>query len=186
MPDKEIWKDIPGYNGKYQASNLGNIRSTYYQNNRYNIKVPRILIMKPYRQKTGYLSIVLGTGSGRGKSIRLHRLIATTFIPNPEPSIKTQVDHINGKRDDNRVINLRWVSPYENSHNPICMESHQKINGSNSSKKVLCIDTGIVYPSATEAARQMNLNARCVMNVCREGSTRKSTGGYHFRYINKE
>lgn len=102
---KEIWKDIEGFEGKYRISNLGNVMSyAVYSNGK---------LMKPKYDKDGYLSIGLSMGKrGKIKYLRIHRLVAITFIPNPNNM--EIVNHINGIRDDNRVENLEWC---DNSYN---------------------------------------------------------------------
>lgn len=98
----EIWKDIIGYEGYYQISNLGNIkRFRKYKSN----------ILKPRINKRGYVQITLCKNSCT-KTFRLHRLIAESFIDNPQK--KLQVNHINGIRHDNRLENLEWVTQNEN------------------------------------------------------------------------
>lgn len=113
---KEIWKDIEGYEGLYQASNTGFIRS-----------LDRIVIDKngrsvPYKGKVlsgtdngrGYLKVALQQGGRETrKVVKVHRIIAQTFIPNPEN--KPEVNHINCIKTDNRVENLEWNTESENS-----------------------------------------------------------------------
>jgi len=104
---KEIWRDIPGYEGKYQVSNIGRVVS--YINNRRHPASAHIL-----KQKLcgGYFCVALCS-----KSYRVHRLVAMAFIPNQEN--KPYIDHINTIRTDNRVENLRWCTQKENVHNSI-------------------------------------------------------------------
>lgn len=97
----EEWRDIAGYEGLYQVSDWGNIMSV-----RKNEK------MKPSLGKNGYLKTVLTKDKER-KYALIHRLIAETFVANPEN--KSCVDHINGVRTDNRAENLRWVTHKENN-----------------------------------------------------------------------
>ena len=95
----EEWKDAINYNGLYQVSNLGRIRNTKEK------------IIKQYKDHKGYLITQLTNGK-TSKTIRVHRLIAMTFIPNIKN--KAQVNHINCNKADNRIENLEWVTNNEN------------------------------------------------------------------------
>lgn len=97
-----IWKDVKGFEGCYTVSNTGLIKSTYKSKK----------ILKPNKDKDGYLSVTL-TKDGKPHYLRVHRVVALTFIPNPDNL--PVVNHINKVVDDNRVCNLEWVTVYENS-----------------------------------------------------------------------
>lgn len=108
--DNEIWRDIKGYENLYKVSNQGNVKSLIHKNQK---------ILKLTKTKSGYLRVTLFKNEER-KSFLVHRLIAETFIPNPEN--KPCVDHINTIRDDNRVENLRWVTHKENNNNELSLK----------------------------------------------------------------
>ena len=99
----EIWKDIPGFEGLYQASNEGRIRSLTRQVYNY-IKPGRIL--KSNIKNSGYLYLSISNGNNKFKHANVHRLVALAFIPNPDS--KPQVNHKDGNRLNNNVDNLEW------------------------------------------------------------------------------
>ncbi len=97
---KEIWKDTAGFLN-YQVSNLGNIRGIYGK------------ILKQHPNRNGYISVTLYTnGNGEKKTVRVHRLVACTFIENPLG--KREVNHIDGNKCNNSAENLEWCSTSEN------------------------------------------------------------------------
>ena len=111
---EEIWRNIEGYEGLYQVSNIGRVRSLDRYDNRGRKRKGQI--KKGSVNKYGYLLIGLKK-NGKQKTYGVHRLVASAFIPNPEN--KPHIDHMNTIRDDNRVVNLRWVTPSENNNNEL-------------------------------------------------------------------
>lgn len=100
----EIWKDIEGYEGMYKISNLSRVKS--YR--RGSIKIMRQTV-----NASGYHIVELARNNER-RSFRVHRLLAQAFIPNPDK--KPVINHINGKKGDNSLNNLEWVTISENIH----------------------------------------------------------------------
>jgi hypothetical protein len=101
----EIWKDVIGYEGLYQVSNFGNVKSL---GNEFSRKER---LLKLSTQSKGYLTVVLQKDAKR-KMTLVHRLVAEYFIPNIDN--KPQINHINGIKTDNKVENLEWVLHREN------------------------------------------------------------------------
>lgn len=153
------WKQIEGYE-KYSVSDTGLVKNT---------KSGRFLTYA--KDKDGYLYVSFPE-NGKVKKVRLHRLVATTFIPNPEN--KATVDHINGNKEDNRVSNLQWLSYKENLNK--YWELHRK--------PVICVEYGIVYESSYQAATELGLSQSHITEVCRK--KRKHEKHLHFEYYEGE
>lgn len=151
---KEIWKDIVGYEGKYQVSNCGNIRSLNYN------KTGAIKNISPSVKKTGYKTVNLQTGS-MFKCYLLHRLVAQAFIPNPDN--KPVVNHKNGDKSDNKVKNLEWCTHKDNQ-----LHAHY-VTKVKKTTRVKCLESGIIYPSIREAARQTGVSSGWISIVSRGG-----------------
>lgn len=108
----EYWCDVEGYPG-YQVSNLGNVRSLDRVVRRKNGRTLTIKgqPLKPQKNHKGYLRVRLRKEK-KEKALSVHRLVATAFIANPK--CKLQVNHLNGVKHDNNVLNLEWCTPSEN------------------------------------------------------------------------
>lgn len=147
----EIWKDIKGYEGLYQVSNLGRVRSLG-NGNSSNSKFK----IRKLDKSSKYYRIILSNNKKRDKYL-VHRLVAEAFIPNPEN--KPEIDHKNTDVTDNRVENLRWVTRVENLNNPITRARKSKVqtNGKKS-KPVLqytIFDEFVrEWPSINETGRE--------------------------------
>lgn len=141
------WRDIKGYEGKYQVSNLGNVKSlNFHRKNKECLLTPKI-------DKDGYLEIALYK-NGKSKYYRIHRLVAIAFISNNEN--KKEVNHINGIKSDNRVDNLEWCTSSENQVHAY-KTGLQKISGGalSNRKKIKCIELNIIKDSIHEMQRYL-------------------------------
>lgn len=201
----EIWRDIKGFEGLYQVSNLGRVKSLNYK------RTGKERVLKGMRLKRGYLGVSL-CKDGVLKTFYIHRLVAEAFIPKVEG--KEFIDHINADKTDNRVENLRWTTHKENCNNPLTAkrisealsgennpfygrrhtdEAKRKMSEArkgkfgaenNSSKPIVGInkETGeeVVFAAAMEAQRVLGINDGNICECCK--GKRKSAGGYYWRY----
>lgn len=106
---EEIWKPIEGYEGFYEVSNLGRVRSLWFRNNHSLVK--RNKIMSATDNGHGYLIVGLNKEAKR-KNYYVHRLVAKAFIPNPDNL--PVIDHIDHDRSNNAVTNLQWLTQKDN------------------------------------------------------------------------
>lgn len=160
----EIFKDITGFNGNYQVSNLGNVKSLNYH------RTGKEMLLSPGVSTSGYLMVIL-CKDGKMESHNIHRLVAEAFLPNPNgyPCI----NHRNECKQDNSVDNLEWCSyKYNNTYN----DRHLK-----TAKSIFCLELNKVFQSSCEAERQTGIYQSNI-NRCLKG-IRKSAGGYHWRYL---
>lgn len=166
---EEVWKDIEDYESLYQVSNFIKVM---------NVKTGKILKLC-LDKSTGYYIVTLYKGNKRKKML-MHRLVAQTFILNPD-NLPT-VDHINRIKTDNRVDNLRWA-PWE-------LQAENRDDTNRESQKESCSKPvsqytlgGVFikeYPSIIEAGRDTGINYSSICQCCL--GKRKSAGGYIWRY----
>lgn len=144
---KEIFKDIKGYEGLYEISNYGNVRSLYNYRGGHNI-------LKPKEKKNGYYQIGLRKYNKR-KWYSIHRLVAEAFIPNPNKLL--QINHINENKKDNRVENLEWCNQlYNNTYGTRINRLKDKLN-----QKIYQYDLNLnlikEWNSSKEASEELNI-----------------------------
>ena len=171
---EEIWKDIKGYEGLYQVSNMGNVRSLNYH------QTGQIQILRPWATTGGYLRVNLRK-DGKGKNQAVHRLVAQAFIPNPNGF--TEINHKDEDKTNNRMENLEWCDRIYNLNYGTRSErsAHARRNHPRRSKQVLCVETGAVYPSGREAERKTGLFNGSISKACL--GKHKTAGGFHWEYV---
>lgn len=166
---KEIWRDIKGYEGKYQVSNLGNIKSLDYK------RTGEEQLIKQCKDRYGY-PVVLLYKNGNRKQYSVHRLVAFAFIPNPLN--KPQVNHMNRNKSDNNIKNLEWCSNLENMQHAI------KTGINKYKRKIIQYDKSMnsikEWDSIVEASNELNMTRANIIQCCR--GKQKSAGGYTWRY----
>lgn len=116
----EEWKPIKGYEGIYEISNMGRVRSLEFKRDNKSNNRTKKRLLQPHINKNGYQKTTLTDRNGNKKTYRIHRLVAIHFIDNPNGY--NIVDHINTNRADNRYFNLRWVTHEENMNNDKTIE----------------------------------------------------------------
>ena len=172
----EQWKSIAGYEGIYEVSDLGRVKSLKHGKER---------ILKPGKDRGGYLQVVLYK-DGKKKMLLVHRLVADAFIPN-QNNLDT-VNHKDEVKTNNVASNLEWMSQKDNlnygTRNKRASES--KINHPSLSKKVQMLDKKTcellaTFPSTMEAERVTGIDQGSISQCC--NGKYKSTGGYIWMYI---
>lgn len=182
MNDKEIWKDIEDYEGIYQISNLGRVKSLEKTmwNNHQNIKKEE-MILKPNKDGKGYFCVKLYKNK-KCKMKKVHRLVAQAFIDNPNN--KKQVNHIDGNKENNCVNNLEWCTCQENIKHSWKNHLHKPLKGKDNklSKEVLQYDLQgnfiKVWDCVEEARKTLHISN--ISSVC--NGKRKKAGGYIWKY----
>ena len=161
----EVWKDIAGFEGLYQVSTLGNVKSLGRMRLSKNESFSKVKerILKPALRK-GYLKVVL-CKDGKRNDYDIQQLVANAFISNPNGY--PCVHHKNENKQDNRVENLEWVS-------------HQKNIEYSCAKPVYCVELNKMFKSIIEAKRITGINDRHICSCCK--GRRNTAGGYHWRY----
>lgn len=163
----ENWKDIQGYEDYYQVSDLGNIRIKRNGRLKYQSK-----------EKNGYKRTTLSFVDHKSKMFLVHRLVAITFVDNPEN--KPEIHHINHIKDDNRAINLKWVDKSEN-------QKLAYISGNSYSataKKVKQFTKEGVFIkeyNSVREAHKLTKTAYTSIRKCCNGEI-KSAGGFKWQY----
>lgn len=180
----EVWKDIKGYEGLYQVSNLGRVRSYYVYNKRLNNKAviskTKCKILKPVTLKLGYKRVILVKNKVKKRKF-VHRLVAEAFIPNFNKL--PIVNHIDSNPSNNVVDNLEWCTAKGNMEH--CMKYG---NYKNIGKKIMLIEEGYIFNNRKEIKEYFENKYK--RNICDDLITRccngkrKTAYGFTWKYIN--
>lgn len=150
--EQEIWKDVKGYEGRYQVSNHGRLKalSRNVRFGRHWNKKTKETILKVYLSDKGYVMIRFYT-LGKKKCMFVHRLVAIAFIHNPET--KPQVNHIDGNKTNNCVSNLEWATGIENMRHAHKNGLIKHVSGANSynKKRAINIITNKIFDTWLDA-----------------------------------
>ena len=184
---EEIWKDVVGYEGLYQVSNLGRVKSVITWNGYEYLKKEKI--MKPFENKRGYKSIGF-TKDGKTITYRLHRIVAQAFIPNPEN--KPIINHKNGVKSDNRVENLEWCTYSENTIHAIKTGLMVPKKGGQDKRSVSVnqFDKSGQFikkwDSISEIKRELNYDKKAIISCCKGKLHYNTAYGYKWEYAEKD
>lgn len=182
----EKWKDIDGYEGLYQVSNFGRVRSldkvVYFKDGRRKFMKGKVLKFK--RTKNGYLQIHLYKDNSY-KAFYIHRLVAQAFVDNPDNL--PEINHKSEDKTDNRVCNLEYCTHLYNMRYGNGQEKRRlkMINGK-CAKAVLQYDLEgnfiREWKSAQEVRRELGFNSGSIGNCCRKLPRYYTAYGYIWRY----
>jgi hypothetical protein len=182
MKDNEQWKDIPGYEGRYQVSDLGNVKSldivVLKRDGKTVAKKGKIKAF--YLDCAGYKQVHLYM-NGNAKHCKIHRLVADMFVKGKKENL--QVNHINGIKTDNRACNLEWVTQKENMKHAYNIGLQTPVDNG-LSKSIEIIKGGKVIgveKSIRELCRKYNLDRRTVQRVI--SGEHNSYRNYTFRLL---
>jgi len=169
----EIWKDIEGFEGRYQISNYGNVKSIIRKKHR---------ILSPSIKHNGYLGVNLYDENKKMWNKQIHRLVAIAFIPNPDNL--PQVNHIDENKENNHADNLEWCTQNQNIHHGTL---YQRVRETRISEQLKNAPIPIIqcdldgnpireFSSITEASKILGINKGNIQRACVNFPYRTSRG----------
>lgn len=172
---EEIWKDIKGYEGLYQVSSFGRVKSLERVDRIGRKKHGKFL--KEHINSGGYFNVALYSKYSVKKYLLIHRLVAQAFIPNPNDY--PQVNHIDENKINNNVDNLEWCTSEYN----LGFKNRRKKASKSTKKPIISISPNGIFrweTSATDFSKRTGIDIRNVNAVLKR--KRKHTHGYCFMY----
>jgi hypothetical protein len=180
----EEWKDIAGFEGVYQVSTLGRVRSCdrYLRACHGGRQFKKGQIISPKRMRNGYFTVGLSY-NGRVKRMYIHRLVATVFLSNPNSY--PEINHRDEDKGNNRFDNLEWCSHRYNINYGTTAKriSISHLNGGYGKKPVAQLKDGVEvarYDSAADASRATGIDASAIRKVCLSKEKHNTAGGFRW------
>ena len=167
---QEIWRDIEGYEGLYQVSNMRRIKSLNYN------KSGKEGILKLRKDKDGYLQLQLHK-EGECKDYKVHRLVGQTFLENLEGL--PEINHKDEDKTNNCVENLEWCSSEYNKN----YGTRNKRVSKSLSKPLMCVETNEIFNSAQEAQEQTGIDASSIGKCANHRKYFRTARRLHWQYI---
>ena len=174
--NNEEWKDIKEYEGLYQISNYGRVKSLYHNKER---------ILKPHLTKTNYYQIGLSK-NGITKQHYIHRLVAKAFVQNDDIDNKTIINHKDENQKNNHYTNLEWCTQEYNINYGTRTQRQVKTVKERGSlcKKVYCLELDRAFPSIQSIADEFGYCRENITCCLRNVNNQKTAYGMHWYYIN--
>lgn len=163
------WKPVVGFEEYYSVSDEGQV----WSNRRHKV-------LKPKVDRYGYKVVVLSV-KGVVHHRTVHRLVAQSFIPNPN-NLPT-VNHINEDKSDNRSVNLEWMSVIDNNNHGTRNEKLSNAKCKSPVEQVFSDGTTVRYKGVKDASRKTGVHRVCIARCCK--NIRKTAGGYKWRYADE-
>ena len=177
---KEVWRDVKGYEGLYQVSSNGRVKSLErtFIDKIGRERCVKECILKPGMDKGGYLRVGLCDGEKR-KTFKVHRLVCEAYHENPDN--KPQVNHINEIKTDNRACNLEWCTRKQNINHGSRTERVAKARSKPVGQYTLDGDLVKIWQSTNEVQRQTGFGCGNICNVA--NGKRKTAHGFIWKYV---
>ena len=185
----ENWKDIKGYEGFYQVSDCGNVRSlerdVYCQDGTFHHHVEEKILVSCVNGR-GYANVNLYK-NGKRKNILIHRLVAMAFIPNPEN--KPMINHKDENPLNNCVDNLEWCTASYNANygtrNERIIQNHRryKFGDSPRAKAIFCEELNKKFDCIASAQEELGICGSSICNACK--GKQKTAGKFHWKYADE-